>query len=57
LAGVGSEALEKVSAEMSLHVLAYNLKRMTVILGRLSPSPYENLHRRQTQPCFRAAPA
>ena len=26
-------ALEKVSAEMSLHVLAYNLKRMIAILG------------------------
>jgi Transposase DDE domain len=25
--------LEKVSAEMSLHVLAYNLKRMIAILG------------------------
>jgi hypothetical protein len=25
--------LEKVSAEMSLHVLAYNLKRMVAILG------------------------
>jgi hypothetical protein len=25
--------LEKVNAEMSLHVLAYNLKRMIAILG------------------------
>ena len=25
--------LEKVSTEMSLHVLAYNLKRMIAILG------------------------
>ena len=25
--------------------------------GRLSPSPYENLTRQQTQPRFRAAPA
>jgi hypothetical protein len=59
--------LEKVRTEMSLHVLAYNLKRMIAILGvqpliqamrvRLSPSPYENLTRQQTQPRFRAAPA
>ena len=57
--------LEKVSAEMSLHVLAYNLKRMTAILGvqpliqamrAAWPSPYENLNRQQTQPRFRAAP-
>jgi hypothetical protein len=58
--------LEKVRTEMSLHVLAYNLKRMIAILGvqaahpgdegRLSPSPYENLTRQQSQPRFRAAP-
>jgi hypothetical protein len=29
--------LEKVSAEMSLHVLAYNQKRMIVILGVQPP--------------------
>jgi hypothetical protein len=29
--------LEKVSAEMSLHVLAYNLKRMIAILGGVQP--------------------
>jgi hypothetical protein len=54
--------LEKVSAEMSLHVLAYNLKRMIAILGvpaypgdegRLSTSPYGNINRQQTQPRFR----
>ena len=28
-----TRTLEKVSTEMSLHVLAYNLKRMTAILG------------------------
>ena len=27
------KTLEKVKTEMSLHVLAYNLKRMTAILG------------------------
>jgi hypothetical protein len=50
---------------MSLHVLAYNLKRMIAILGVqplihegcLSPSPYEILNRPQTQPRFQAAPA
>jgi hypothetical protein len=28
-----TKTLEKVRTEMSLHVLAYNLKRMTAILG------------------------
>jgi transposase len=57
--------LEKVSAEMSLHVLAYNLKRMIAILGvqpliqamrAAESSPYENLNRQQTLARFLAAP-
>ena len=31
--------LEKVKTEMSLHVLAYNLKRMIAILGRAAAHP------------------